>query len=248
MPDRAVESGLTKTVDILGFNIYAGWYGSRIEDFEKEIDKIRRQNPDKPIILSEYGAGMERGRHTESPRRMDFSEEYGCRYHEFYWQAIQKRPFIAGSLIWNVFDFGVERRVKNQSIPHMNQKGMFTFDRQPKDVYYFYVSQWTKEPMTYIVSHTWTQRKEGATPIRVYSNCDTVEFFFNGKSLGAKSKGESLLWDVPLAAGDNELRAWPPAAGNMWPTPYMSGANRKSVGNEAALSNRPHLAGQGDSG
>jgi beta-galactosidase len=208
-PDRAMRCGLTKAVDILGYNIYAGWYSLRIEDFAEKVDEFHRWNPTKPLIISEYGAGMEKGRHSESPQRMDFSEEYGCRFHESYWRAIRERPFIAGSLIWNVFDFGVEwrGRLTKQSIPHLNQKGIFTYDRQPKDVCYFYRSQWTGEPMVYIVSHTWTKRKQGATSIKVYSNCDAVDLLLNGKSLGTKSKGETFLWDVPLGAGDNELRA-----------------------------------------
>lgn len=212
-PERAKESGLTEAVDILGYNIYIGWYGgfygedTRIEDFAKMIDELRRQTPNKPIIISEYGAGVEKGLHTEPPKCMDFSEEYGCLFHEFYWKAIEERPYIAGSLIWNVFDFAVEIRGHLQTIRHLNQKGLFTYDRQPKDVYYFYRSQWADEPMAYIVSHTWTDRKKGFAPIKVYSNCDAVELFLNGKSVGAKSKDEVFLWNVPLGTGDNELRA-----------------------------------------
>jgi len=211
MPDRAVQVGLTKAVDILGYNVYAGWYSGQIEDMATRVDEFHRQNPGKPLIISEYGAGMENGRHADSPQCMDFSEEYGCRFHEFYWRTIRERPFVAGSLIWNVFDFGVERRGRpgalKQTIPHLNQKGIFTFDRQPKDVYYFYRSQWTGEPMVYIVSHTWAKRKPGATSIKVYSNCDAVELLLNGKSMGTKRKGEAFVWDVPLDAGDNQLRA-----------------------------------------
>lgn len=211
LPDRAVQVGLTKAVDILGYNVYAGWYAGRIEDVATRGDQFHRQNPDKPLIIGEYGAGMEKGRHADAPQRMDFSEEYGCLFHESYWAAIRERPFVAGSLIWNVFDFGVEQRGRKgglkQTIPHLNQKGIFTFDRQPKDVYYFYHSQWTAEPMVYIVSHTWTKRKQGATPTKVYSNCDAVELLLNGKSLGTKSKGETFLWDVPLTAGKNQLSA-----------------------------------------
>ena len=123
---------------------------------------------------------------------MDFSEDHACRFHEFYWRTILVRPFVAGSTLWNVFDFGVEFRTKKtmgQTIEHLNQKGIFTFDRQPKDVYYFYASQWTDAPMVYIVSHTWTDRKKGSTPIKVYSNCDSVDLQRNGKSPGREEQG-----------------------------------------------------------
>jgi beta-galactosidase len=210
LPDRATQVGLTKVVDILGYNVYAGWYGGQIEDVAGLIDKFHRENPNKPLIISEYGADHEKGRHTDSPKPLDFSEDHACRFHEFYWRTILARPFVAGSTLWNVFDFGVEFRTKKtmgQTIEHLNQKGIFTFDRQPKDVYYFYASQWTDAPMVYIVSHTWTERKKGPTPIKVYSNCDSVDLQWNGKSLGVKNKGDAFLWNVPLEAGENQLRA-----------------------------------------
>jgi beta-galactosidase len=203
-PDRATESGLADAVDILSYNVYANWNHTEIE---QEIDDARRMHPDKPMMIGEYGLDIERGRHAETPKHRDFSEEYACLYHETFWKAIMDRPYLAGSLIWVVCDFGAEQRVRNQTIRHMNQKGLFTFDRQPKDVAQFYRSQWANEPMVYIVSHTWTDRKKGGTPIRVYSNCDAVELFLNGKSLGTRNKDETYLWTAPLAAGSNELRA-----------------------------------------
>lgn len=206
-PERAKQAGLTEAVDVLGYNIYAGWYIDRIEDFPDRLAAFHRDNPTKPIIISEYGADMERGRHRETPVVKDISEEYGCRYHESYWKTIAERRYVSGSLIWNVFDFGVERRLRSQSIPHLNQKGVFTYERVPKDVYYFYRSVWTDEPMAYIVSHTWTERKAAPTPIRVYSNGDTVELLHNGQSLGTKSKEEGFLWTVPLTPGNNRLEA-----------------------------------------
>ncbi|MBN1590863.1 MAG: glycoside hydrolase family 2 protein [Pirellulales bacterium] len=209
--ERAQEVGLDRVPDVLGYNIYYGWYSGQIEDFGKTVDKARQRNLDKLIIISEYGAGIERGLHTDNPKRMDFSEEHGCRFHEGYLNAIDQRPFIAGSLAWNVFDFAAEHRAhdgkKKQTIPYMNQKGIYTYDRKPKDIYYLYRSRWTDEPMVYVVSHTWTQRKAGMTPIRVYSNCDEVELSLNGKSLGMKSKEDVFQWNVPLGAGENELRA-----------------------------------------
>ena len=67
LPDRAVQVGLTKAVDILGYNVYAGWYAGRIEDVATRGDQFHRQNPDKPLIIGEYGAGMEKGRHADAP-------------------------------------------------------------------------------------------------------------------------------------------------------------------------------------
>jgi beta-galactosidase len=204
---HADEVGLMDVVDVVGCNIYRGWYGGEFDDFGKVIDDVHRKHPTKPLIISEYGADMGLGLHTEHPQRYDFSEEWGCLFHESYLNQMAERPYLSGSLIWNIFDFGVEARM-HQSIPHLNQKGMYDYYRRPKDVYYLYVSRWTSKPMAYIVSHTWRER-QGAPgeqkTIKVYSNCDRVEFFLNGRSLGMKA--QPFAWPVVLRSGDNELRA-----------------------------------------
>ena len=206
--DRADRVGLFDATDVVGCNIYQGWYGGVFEDFPRIIDDIHRKHPNRPLIVSEYGADMELGRHTDRPQRFDFSEEWGCLFHESYLREINARRWIAGSLLWNVFDFGVEKRMV-QSIPHLNQKGIYDFSRRPKDVYYWYRSQWTAEPMVYIVSHTWPARQGDPgedKAVKVYSNCETVELFVNGKSAGLKPGG-APVWQVPLATGDNALEA-----------------------------------------
>jgi beta-galactosidase len=205
---RAEEAGIIDMVDVVGCNSYRGWYGGKFEDFGGIVDGFHRKHPNKPLMISEYGAGMELGRHSEQPQRNDFSEEWGCQLHESYLKQINERPFLAGSSIWVVFDYGLEGWVLTQSIPHLNQKGMYDYYRRPKDVFYFYASQWTRKPMVYIVSHTWTER-QGAPgekkSIKVYSNCDRVELFLNGESLGVKS--QALVWEVGFRSGENQLRA-----------------------------------------
>ncbi len=175
--------------DVIGRNRYYGWYEGVFEDFEKVMEQEHRDHPDWKIIISEYGVGSKLGYHVDSPKEFDFSEEYQQAFHEHYWKIINERPWIAGSAIWNAFDFG--SFVKRGNIPRINQKGLFDMARRPKDVYYFYQSQWTAEPMVYIVSHTrknYTGPANGTRKIKVYSNGDSVELFLNGKSLGIKPK------------------------------------------------------------
>lgn len=209
-PYRSKPAGLNDAVDILGYNVYKGWYDrkSKVEDFATTVEKFHKENPTKPIVITEYGAGIEKGLHREEAdaKFQDYSEEHGCKFHEFYWNHTKKTPYIAGTLQWNVFDFAAEHR--EGTIPRLNQKGIFTYDRKPKDVYYFYKSSWTDDPTIYIVSHTWTERTPGTKSITVYSNAQTVELFQNGKSFGKKSiKNAKAVWDVDLKAGKNLLRA-----------------------------------------
>jgi beta-galactosidase len=74
----------------------------------------------------------------------------------------------------------------------------------PKDTYYYLKACWTDEPVLHILPHWNWAGKEGK-PINVwaYSNCDEVELFLNGKSLGRKPmpKLSHSQWDVNYEPG-----------------------------------------------
>ncbi len=190
-------------VDVVGCNIYNGWYSGKFEEFGQIIDAFHRKHPNKPLLISEYGAGIDLGRHSERPQRGDYSEEWGCLFHESYEKQISDRPFVAGGTVWVAFDQPFKGGRND-----LNVKGLYDYYRRPKDVFYFFASQWTEKPMVYIVSHTWTERygEPGEKKsIKLYSNCDRVELFLNGKSLGLKN--QPFVWDVAFQSGDNQLRA-----------------------------------------
>jgi hypothetical protein len=87
-----------------------------------------------------------------------------------------------------------------------NYKGLTTPWEEPLDAYYMYRSNYvpaSKDPMVYIVSHTWPDRFSSArrADIEVYSNCDSVKLYndVNGKiNLGKKKnngKGTHMMWE-----------------------------------------------------
>jgi len=56
-----------------------------------------------------------------------------------------------------------------------------------KDGFYFYQSQWTDKPVLHVFPHWNWHGKEGQIiPVTCFTNCDTVELFLNGRSLGMK--------------------------------------------------------------
>ncbi len=62
--------------------------------------------------------------------------------------------------------------------------------------------------MVYIVSHTrqvMTGKPNEIKPIRVFSNCDSVELFHNGKSLGVQTK--EFIWKVAMNEGEHHFEA-----------------------------------------
>jgi beta-galactosidase len=204
--DGMADYSVLSETDVQGRNRYYGWYKGTYNDLGRELDADHRNYPHWKILVSEYGAEGKYGHHVNDPKLFDHSETYQLAFHEASWNAIASRPFVAGGTVWNMFDFGSHFKIGN--IPHINQKGMMTKDRRPKSVYYYYQSQWSTKPMVYIVSHTWTHR-EGAAgepqEVRVFSNCDDVELFLNGKSMGTHTS--RFRWRVPLQAGENNMLA-----------------------------------------
>jgi beta-galactosidase len=202
--ERYYTSGLAEVTDVVGWNLYQGWYSGVFEDFGKFLDAQHKRAPNRPLIISEYGANGDLRVHSLAPKRFDSSIEWQQMFHESYLPQINARPFIAGSAIWNQFDFGAEYR--GETLPHINQKGMFTYDRQPKDISFYYKANFSKHPVLHIAARDWKKRSGKAKQtIKVYSNLKKVELFQNGTSLGEKEidVNRKALWDVELKDGQN---------------------------------------------
>lgn len=203
-------TGLGEIADITGWNLYNGWYSKTFEDFGKFMDDQHKRYPNRPLIISEYGANGDLRLHSTNPRRFDSTIEYQRMFHESYMAQMNARPYIAGMAIWNQFDFAAELR--GETIPHLNQKGMLTYDRKPKDIHYFYKANYSKEPVLHIATRDWALR--GATDdtpakIDVYTNLAEVELLHNGVSLGKKKPNDigKIVWETVLKDGKNTFTA-----------------------------------------
>jgi beta-galactosidase len=206
------SSGVVNHSQVLGLNLYDGWYSGAFAGFGSALDRRHARMPNRPIFVSEYGAEDDYRVNSLEPERFDFSNTWMRRYHESYIAQINARPWLAGTAIWNEFDFSQPET--GGSIPYMNQKGMLTFDRTPKDVYYLYKANWNPAPMVYIASRGWTKRigtgaAPMAQPVDVYSNQSRVELFVNGKSVGAVTPDsvKRASWNVVFKPGDNVIEA-----------------------------------------
>ncbi|WP_151210950.1 DUF4982 domain-containing protein, partial [Akkermansia muciniphila] len=63
---------------------------------------------------------------------------------------------------------------------------------------FFYKANWNPEPMAYITSRRFTERKATETTVKVYTNCDSVTLYVNGKQVGKAAKPDDLCivkWD-----------------------------------------------------
>ena len=200
--------------DVQARNRYLGWYEGTYNDFAGYMYNQHRLHPTWKLLISEYGAEGKYGYHVNNPTIFDHSETYQVALHKAYWHTIRDSLYLAGATIWNMFDFASFAKIGN--MPHVNKKGMMTYDRKPKDVFYYYQSQWATKPMAYIVSHTLNHRtgvKGSKQYVEVFSNCDEVELFQNGKSLGVLNKKQMLKnkkewkWEVTFSEGLNQFKA-----------------------------------------
>lgn len=212
--DSYNKEGFNHIVDIVGWNLYQGWYSEGFSGFEKFVKEQQLRHPDKPVIVSEYGAGSDKRIHSLNPHRFDFSIEYQQEYIEAYLPVIEREKYISGATYWNFIDFG--SALRDESMPRINNKGLVYADRTPKDVYYLFKSFYRKDvPVIHIASHDWKNRtgishegKPVIQPVKVYSNMDEVELFQNGKSLGIKAcKNRVALYHVPFSDGEHLFTA-----------------------------------------
>lgn len=200
--------------DLLGYNKYFGWYGGFIPEFEKWIDAFHAKYPARPLGMTEYGAGANAFQHDPKPVKRDnkgnwHPEQYQMLFHEHYWKVMAQRPWVWGKYIWVMFDFAVADRHEGGQVG-INDKGMVTRDRKiKKDVFYFYKASWSDEPTVHITARRFTPRPVADMPVKVYSNCDSVELKLNGQSLGTRSAADHIfLWtDATLKPGENTLEA-----------------------------------------
>lgn len=194
---------------MIAWNKYYGWYGGTW------ADKEHTNFPNTPIGISEYEARASIEHQNENlvktnPRSYWHPENWQTEYHEVHWEEIDKRPFIWGTFIWNLFDFEPAHRTEGEK-DGKNDKGIVSFDRKDKkDTFYFYKANWNpKEPMVYIAERRLAKRTNSEQTIKVYSNQNEVTLLVNGKEFKPNKLGTyaRFYFKVKLQQGRNEIVA-----------------------------------------
>jgi beta-glucuronidase len=131
-PDtRALNDPLGEYLDVLGLNEYLGWYGGRPEDADRMQWKFAW---DKPVIVSEFGAGAPYGRHGDADER--WTEEYQASLYQHQITMLKKIPALAGMSPWVLMDFHSPRRLLPGTQDYFNRKGLVSNLGQHKQAFY----------------------------------------------------------------------------------------------------------------
>jgi beta-glucuronidase len=131
-PDtRVLNDPAGEFLDVLGVNEYMGWYESKVEDADHTQWKFAY---DKPVIVSEFGAGALYNLHGDAQTR--FTEEYQANVFDHQLAMWQRVPQVAGMSPWLLMDFRSPRRPLPGIQDYFNRKGLISDQGQRKQAFY----------------------------------------------------------------------------------------------------------------
>ncbi len=202
------SSELNNVTDMIGYNIYFGWYYGKMQDYSTFLDKLHTDRANMPLGVSEYGVDASVNLHAEEPKVKDYSEEYQALYHETVYDILNSKEYLWGSFVWNLFDFSSSRRNEG-GVKYINQKGLVTYDRQTrKDAFYYYKAIWSKEKFIHICSKRFEKRNNDTIDIKIYTNLDSVKLINGNFEVTQNNNGNGTIVfkNVELVDGENTFK------------------------------------------
>lgn len=206
MHDRGFTEGFMNVVDVQGWNYMK----------VGNIEKFRERMPHQPIVGTEESSAVTtRGEYQDDPIR-GYVKSYDGRTPgwgtpaEKWWKYFAEKDWLAGAFVWTGYDYFGE------PIPYKwpctsSHFGLMDLCGFPKDLYYYYKSWWSNEPVLHVFPH-WNWSGHEAKPIDVwcYSNHDEVELFLNGRSLGRRQieRNGHVEWKVCYEPGYLEAKGY----------------------------------------
>jgi beta-galactosidase len=212
--------------DIVGYNYVDRWHERR----ELFAEEDRHDHPDWKMVGTESGSIFQSfdERYSLGDDSAVVRPNYtsGMVQAERLWKWVTLHDYFAGDFMWTGVDYLGESTWPFKGFA----SGALDIIGHPKDSYYLYQSLWTDRPVLHLFPHwNWPGREGQVIPVLAYTNCNSVELFLNGRSLGEQryefpAQGTSggwntyalpvvrpttsdlhFSWDVPYEPG--ELRA-----------------------------------------
>lgn len=214
--------GFLSALDIVGYNYVDRWHERR----ELFAEQDRHDHPNWRMIGTESGSLFqsrdERYSLGNDPAVPHPNYASGMVQAERLWKWVELHDYFAGNFMWTGIDYLGESTWPFKGF----SSGTLDITGFPKDAYYLYQSLWTDKPVLHLLPHwNWPGREGQVIPVLAYSNCNIVELFLNGRSLGEKrrefpAQGTSGGWNsyaLPVVAsttGDLHFS---------WDVPYQPG-------------------------
>ena len=191
-PDSGADQ-ILRLLDGLGLNYNTA----------QSVDALHARYPDKFLFESESSSETSSRGAYQDPHLLNTGENYtpGKRAASSYdnnlasWTMSSEyglkkdrdRKYFLGEFLWSGIDYIGEPTPYNVFPVKASFFGAMDTAGFPKDAYYIFRSQWTKEPMVHLTPMNWTDHEPGQdVEVWAYANVDTVELFLNGESLGVR--------------------------------------------------------------
>jgi beta-galactosidase len=195
--------GINSVIPVRGFN-----YINNTND----VDAYHKEHPDQPLLGTEEASTVvTRGIYTTDSTR-GYLQDYDLNRPpwgataEQWWKFYSAREWLEGAFAWTGFDYRGEPTPFTW--PCINSHfGIMDVCGFPKNHYYYYQAWWRDIDVLHISPHWNWQGQEGKIiSVWCHSNCESVELFLNGKSLGRKEmeNNSHLEWNVPYSPGKLE--------------------------------------------
>jgi beta-galactosidase len=193
-----IFTGINQVIDVRGWNYHF-----------RDADAYHQAHPAQPNIGTEQGSTVStRGIYTND-KTLGYMSAYDDNAQswsstaEEWWSFFAVRPWLSGGFVWTGFDYRGEPTPYGW--PCINSHfGVMDTCGFPKDNFYYYQACWGDRPIVHLLPHwNWPGKEGQEIDVRCYSNCEEVELFLNGQSLGRKPmpKNAHLQWMVQYAPG-----------------------------------------------
>jgi len=126
-----IDDPLGHYLDVIGCNEYIGWYDGP----PTKADHVAFTTVyDKPLVMSELGAGAAFGRHGDEDTA--WTEEFQANVYRHQIPMLQRIPFLQGMTPWILMDFRCPRRFLAGIQDYYNRKGLLSDRGEKKQAYY----------------------------------------------------------------------------------------------------------------
>jgi len=226
---RADTTFMSDKVDVIGINY-------TVERYPEE----KAKHPNRFFIASETTSSLsDRGiYHFPADSAMKPTKDLHCSSFDHRgtlydrpgkmitqttWHAVKETPYIAGLFVWTGFDYYGEPIYPYPCIS--SSFGIVDLCGFPKDVFYFYKSQWTNEPVLHLLPH-WNWKEGQMIDIIAYTNCDKVKLYLNDQLIGEQAIADTKInystkqWDKIIDLGEGQKLSLD------WKIPFTPGTLR----------------------
>lgn len=136
--NNKISDRLTEYLDIIGINEYYGWYNP---DFSRLPQMLNNSNPEKPVIITEFGADALPELHGSVTEKGN--EEYQEWVYQKQTETLAQITYVQGMTPWIMYDFRCPRR--SAAIQkYYNRKGLLSPDKNYRKKAFYVLQKFYK--------------------------------------------------------------------------------------------------------